>query len=148
MRFLKWVCWAGWLLLSSGAQMLAQPPLIDERLASTQGCQGINLEQAGYKDLAIAQLERAYAVAPNDATRNAILKRLERLQAQSTLDRIRRGMAEFFDRWQREAPFFDEGTFVLCGARRDPYACVGLVGDEPSCAPGWAGSGPLTSKGE
>src|SRR5438067_1330237 len=28
----------------------------------------IYLEQAGYKDLAIAQLERAYAVAPNEET--------------------------------------------------------------------------------
>jgi hypothetical protein len=102
----------------------------------TLGVSGaIYLEQAGYKDLAIAQLERAYAVAPNEETRQRILVRLQRLQAQSTIDRLRRGMSEFLDRWSHEAPFFDEATFVLTGPKRDPFACVGLVGVDATCDP-------------
>ena len=108
----------------------------------------IYLDQAGYRDLAIAQLERAYAVAPDEKTRELIRARLERMQAQSTLDRLRRGITDFLDRWQREAPFFDEGGFVLTGPQRDPWACVGLVGVDPSCAPGWAEIKPLTPQGE
>jgi len=108
----------------------------------------IYLDKAGYRDLAIAQLERAYAVAPDEETRKMILERLERMQAQSTLDRLRRGITEFLDRWQREAPFFGESQFVLTGPQRDPWACVGLVGTDPSCAPGWVDLKPLTPQGE
>lgn len=99
----------------------------------------IYLEQAGYKELAVAQLERAYAVAPNDEVRNRILAKLQRLQAQSALERLRRGSIDFLHRWTREAPFFDESTFVLVGPKRDPFACTGLVGSDPACATGWNG---------
>jgi hypothetical protein len=108
----------------------------------------IYLDQAGYRDLAIAQLERAYAVAPDEDTRDLIRRRLERMQAQSALDRIRRGITEFVDRWQGEAPFFGETQFLLTGPRRDPWACVGLVGVDPSCAPGFRDRTTLTPQGE
>ena len=114
-------------------------------LQTTLGLSGaVYLEQAGYTDLAIKQLERAYAVAPDDETRERIARRLDRLQAADVAARRRRGQTEFVELWQQQAAFLDEGQFVLVGPSRDVARCAGLVGNDPSCAIGWAGTQPVT----
>jgi len=100
----------------------------------------VYLEQAGHRDLAIAQLERAYAVAPNDDARDRIAAKLRRMQGAAALERVSRAKAYFIDRWKDEAPFLGEGTFVLVGPKRDVASCAGLVGEMPSCEPGWSGA--------
>jgi tetratricopeptide (TPR) repeat protein len=100
----------------------------------------VYLEQAGHRDLAITQLERAYAVAPNDATRDRIAAKLKRLQGAAALERVSRMQSYFVDRWQREAPFLSEGPFVLIGPKRKVASCAGLAGYSPACEPTWAGA--------
>ncbi|MGZ5967168.1 MAG: hypothetical protein ACXWP4_05840, partial [Polyangiales bacterium] len=82
----------------------------------------IFLERAGDRDLAIAQLERAYAVAPTDETRDRIAARLRRLQAQESLSRVERVQKFLVGRWRDEAPWLNEGLFVLMGPKRNAAA--------------------------
>lgn len=104
----------------------------------TLGISGaIYLEESGYRDLAVAQLERAYAVAINDETRQRIMNRLERLKANAAIERLRRGEIEFYQTWGKQAPFASEALFMVIGPRRDTEACVGLSGLEPRCKIGW-----------
>ncbi|GAC1352356.1 MAG: hypothetical protein NVSMB1_14400 [Polyangiales bacterium] len=97
------------------------------------------LEQAGQREVALTQLERAWTMAPNDETRDAIAARFQRMKGAARLDRVRRTQKFFADRWRDEAPFVDEGLFGLIGPRRDPMPCVGRL-SEPQCAPGWSGA--------
>jgi hypothetical protein len=78
------------------------------------------LEQAGYRTLAIEQLQRSYAVAPNEETREQIRIRLMRLEGQEAADRMRRELAGFEARWRRDAPFVDAGLFLLLEEGRPP----------------------------
>jgi tetratricopeptide (TPR) repeat protein len=100
----------------------------------------IFLERAGERDLAIAQLERAYAVAPTEDTRDKIAARLRRLQAQEALSRVERVQRFLLGRWRDEAPWLNEGLFVLMGPQRNAAACAGVTGIDPRCAPGWTGA--------
>lgn len=100
----------------------------------------IFLERAGDRELAIAQLERAYAVAPTDETRDKIAARLRRLQAQEALSRVERVQRFFVAHWRDEAPWLTESLFVLVGPQRQTAACAGLSGSDPRCAPGWSGA--------
>jgi len=95
------------------------------------------LERAGERDLAIAQLERAYAVAPNEDTRQRIVAKLRRLQAQESLARVQRLHNFLMDRWRNELGGLSESMFVLHGPRRDVAACAGLSGEDPRCDPSW-----------
>jgi tetratricopeptide (TPR) repeat protein len=106
----------------------------------------IFLERAGDRELAIAQLERAYAVAPTEETRDKIAARLRRLQAQEALSRVERVQRFFIGRWRDEAPWLNEGLFVLIGPQRSTAECAGLSGNDPRCAPGW--NGALAQKAE
>jgi tetratricopeptide (TPR) repeat protein len=99
------------------------------------------LEAGGLRDLAIAQLERNYALAPNDAAREQIAAKLQRMQASSTIEKLNAGISRFLRSWRDDASFAPEGLFVQVGPRRDVFACTGKVGDDPRCAPGWAGTG-------
>lgn len=95
------------------------------------------LERAGERDLAIAQLERAYAVAPTEDTRQRIAAKLRRLQAQESLARVERVHTYIMGRWRSEASWLGESLFVLVGPRRDVARCAGLTGDDPRCDPSW-----------
>jgi hypothetical protein len=100
----------------------------------------IFLERAGERDLAIAQLERAYAVAPTDETRDRIAARLRRLKAQEALSRVEHVQKFLVGRWRDEAPWATEGLFVLMGPQRNTAACAGVTGNDARCAQGWAGA--------
>jgi tetratricopeptide (TPR) repeat protein len=95
------------------------------------------LEKAGERDLAIAQLERAYAVAPSDDTRQRIAAKLRRLQAQESLARVERVHRFIIDRWRTEMPWTNESLFVVLGPQRDVPGCAGLSGDVVWCNPSW-----------
>lgn len=92
------------------------------------------LERNGYRDLAIAQLRRSYAIAPDEATRTKILRKLERLQAANVADTLTRDYEAFHRRWAQEAPFVNEAAFTLIGPNRDVAACAGKTGIDPACA--------------
>ena len=100
----------------------------------------IFLERAGERDLAIAQLERAYAVAPDDDTRQRIVAKLRRLKAQESIARIEQTQRFFLDAWRTQLPWTSESLFVLVGPRRDVASCAGISGEDPGCAPGWTGA--------
>jgi tetratricopeptide (TPR) repeat protein len=95
------------------------------------------LERAGERDLAIAQLERAYAVAPNDDTRQRIAAKLRRLQAQESLSRVERVHRYLMSRWRNEVSWTSESLYVLIGPQRDIAHCAGVAGEDPRCDPSW-----------
>ncbi len=89
----------------------------------------ILLERAGERDLAIAQLERAYAVAPNDDVRARIRARLERLSSQEMAARIEKNHRSFIDAWRSQLPWASESLMVVVGPATDPAPCAGSSGD-------------------
>jgi len=99
----------------------------------------IFLERAGERDLAVAQLERAYAVAPNDETRERIAAKLRRLRADDALARVERAHKATFLTWRSRFPWVTESMFVLVGPQTDIARCAGLVGTVEHCTPGWPG---------
>lgn len=99
------------------------------------------LAQAGAKGLAIAQLERAYAVATNDDVRERIAARLRKLQGDAALERAQRAMQGFVQVWRSEAPFVSESTMLLLGKQPAWARCAGLaglpsgsLGADPACS--------------
>jgi tetratricopeptide (TPR) repeat protein len=105
------------------------------------------LERNGYRDLAIAQLRRSYSIAPDEATRTKILRKLERLQAANVAEALSREYETFRGRWAQEGAFVTESTFTLIGPARDVAACAGRVGIDPACAFGFGATAatPLAS---
>lgn len=95
------------------------------------------LLQAGAKGLAIAQLERAYAVAPNDEVRERIATRLRKLQGDAALERAQRTMQGFVGAWKTEAPFVSESTKLLLGREGAWARCAGLAGSDTPCGSGF-----------
>ncbi|MFI5300636.1 MAG: hypothetical protein ACHREM_21325, partial [Polyangiales bacterium] len=53
------------------------------------------LVKAGHRDLAISQLQRAYAIAPDDETRASILHRLDALEGRAAREEIERTIKVF-----------------------------------------------------
>lgn len=121
-----------WRVIGAGAAQRAVE--LGYRLDTLGYTGAIFLERNGYRDLAIAQLQRSYAIAPDDATRSKILRKLERLQAANVADALTRDYEAFHGRWAQEAPFVTESAFTLIGPKRDVAACAGKTGIEPSCA--------------
>lgn len=99
----------------------------------------IFLERAGERDLAIAQLERAYAVAPNDATRERIAAKLRKLRAQDVVARVEQLQRAMIGLWLGRFPWLSESLLVAIGPPREVAACAGLVGTVERCTPGWPG---------
>lgn len=99
----------------------------------------IFLERAGERDLAIAQLERAYAVAPNDDTRDRIAAKLRRLQAADALSRVEAAHRATYTVWRSRFPWLTESLFALVAPQTDVAGCAGLVGAVERCTPGWTG---------
>lgn len=93
------------------------------------------LAQSGAKGLAIAQLERAYAVATNDDVRERIAARLRKLQGDAALERAQRAMQGFVGAWKTEAPFVSESTKLLLGREGAWARCAGVT-DAP-CGSGF-----------
>ncbi|MBI2389726.1 MAG: hypothetical protein HYV09_09020 [Deltaproteobacteria bacterium] len=99
----------------------------------------IFLERAGERDLAIAQLERAYALAPNDETRERIASKLRKLRAQDVVARVEGLQRAMINLWLGRFPWLSESMLVVVGPPRDVAGCAGLVGTLERCTPGWPG---------
>ena len=108
----------------------------------------IQLEKAGHRDLAISQLQRSYAMAPTDEAREAIGRRLDRLQGKAALEQVERTRKVVLERWEHDAPYVNEATIVLAGPRRDVAACAGQSGRDAVCADGWAGALAAAKRGQ
>lgn len=117
-----------------GAQAAQRAVELGFRLDTLGYTGALFLERNGYRELAIAQLRRTYALAPDEATRAKIARKLERLQAANVAEALAHDFEQFHARWAREAPFVPESLFQLIGPRRDAAACAGKVGLEPACA--------------
>ena len=147
-----WGAYASYLMFE-GAQYLDEPEKVKWRIVGAKAAQravelgffmdtlslsgAAFLERAGERDLAIAQLERAYAVAPNDDTRQRIVAKLRRLQAQESIARVERLHNYLMGRWRDELPWTSESLFVLIGPPRDVAGCAGLVSDLTRCDTSW-----------
>lgn len=126
-----------WRIVGAGAaQRAVELGYFMESLSITGA---LFLERAGERDLAIAQLERAYAIAPNDETRARIVTKLRALKAQDALSRVQRLRDAVFTVWRNEYPWLSESMFALVGPRHDVMACAGLAGTSERCTPGWTG---------
>lgn len=97
------------------------------------------LERAGERDLAIAQLERAFAVAPNEETRERILQRLRALRAEDAVARVQETRNKMFTTWRDRYPWLSETMFNLVGPQHNVLECAGLAGTVARCTPGWTG---------
>jgi len=123
---------ARWRVIGAGAAQRAVE--LGYRIDTLGYTGALFLERNGYRDLAIAQLRRSYAIAPDEATRTKILRKLERLQAANVADSLAHDYETFYGRWAVEAPFVNESAFMLIGPQRDVAACAGKTGLEPTCA--------------
>ena len=92
----------------------------------------------GERRTAIQFLQHAYALAPDDATRQEIAARLEMMQASEMSDRARDLMNAIEARWRAEYPFLDRGTYMLLGPVTDAVACTGPgASTRTECARDW-----------
>jgi hypothetical protein len=79
------------------------------------------LTKQGAEELAVRQLEQAYAVTSNEKTREEIRLKLERLQNKRLLHDIEEGRRQFEAQLARGYPYADEAFSVLVGPRRPRY---------------------------
>lgn len=147
-----WGAYASFLMFE-GAQYLPEADKTHWRVRGAQAAQravelgyfmdslsvtgALFLERAGERDLAIRQLERAYAVAPNDEMRERIALKLRRLQAEGGIARIQDLHQRMVGAWRDQFPWVNESTIVLLPAVRDAAACAGVTGLDPRCALNW-----------
>jgi hypothetical protein len=87
------------------------------------------LTKQGAEELAVRQLEQAYAVTSSEKTREEIRLKLERLQGKRLLREIEEGRRQFEADLARGYPYADEAFSVLVGPRRPRWV------DPPRTAP-------------
>jgi hypothetical protein len=122
-----------------GAQAATRAAELGYVMDSLSYTGAIFLERAGERALAISQLERAYAVAPNDDARDRIASKLKRMHADESLKRVARAHEKTYQVWRTRFPWLTESLFVLAGPSTDVAACAGMVGSAERCTPGWTG---------
>jgi hypothetical protein len=92
----------------------------------------------GERDASIQFLERAYALANDDAARAEIAARLEVLQASRQRDEAQNAIGAVERQWRRDFPFVTRGEYLLLGPVVDEAACAGLVrGGAAECPSSW-----------
>ncbi len=95
-------------------------------------------ERLGEREAAIPFLERAYALAEDDATRDDILLRLSRLHAGQAADCTRDAIALVDSGWRKDYPFISRGTYLLIEPAPPAFQCVGPgSSSEKGCARTW-----------
>ena len=149
-----WGAYASFMMFE-GAQYLPEPEKRAWRVIGAKAAQravelgyfldslsisgAVFLERAGERDLAIAQLERAFAVAPNDETRDRILGQLRRLHAQGSVAKVQRAQNAKLTAWRHQWPWLSETMFTQAAPQHDVLGCAGLAGTSERCTPGWTG---------
>lgn len=122
-----------------GAQAASRASELGYVMDSLSYTGALFLERAGERDLAVSQLERAYAVAPNDEARERIAAKLKRMRADESLKRVALAHEKTFQTWRTRFPWLTESLFVLAGPSTDAASCAGMVGVAERCTPGWQG---------
>lgn len=97
------------------------------------------LNQAGEREAARTALERAYAVAEDDETREGIRWQLERIQASAAADERERRRLLVERRRARSFPSLSTTTFLLLGPTKSPLSCLGPGSSaRPECPTTWS----------
>jgi hypothetical protein len=97
------------------------------------------LNRAGEREAARTALERAYAVAEDDETREDIRRQLERIQTSATADERERRRLLVERRRARTFPSLSTTSFLLLGPTKSPLACLGPGSSaRPECPPTWS----------
>ncbi len=90
------------------------------------------LTKQGADELAVRQLEQAYAVTSNERTREEIRFKLERLQNQQLIQRMEEGRRQFEADLQQGYPYADEAFSVLVGPRRPRWVDIDPASPAPA----------------
>jgi hypothetical protein len=94
------------------------------------------LTRAGANKAAIAQLQRAYALADDADTRDQIVQKLERLQASTSVEA---SVARVEHEWRTHVPHVSRSMALLLGPFRDAAACAGKSTHEhKACRADWS----------
>ena len=97
------------------------------------------LGRAGEREAARKALERAYAVADDDDTRDRVRAQLDKLDASAHADERERRRLAIEKRRVRTLPFVSPTTFLLVGPGSSPLTCVGPGSSaRPECPTDWA----------
>ena len=98
----------------------------------------------GEREAAIPFLERAYALAEDEATRKDIVARLEMMHAGQAAD-CARDAAKFVEGgWRKDYPFLSRGTYLMVAPYAPSFRCVGPGSErEPGCASDWEAARPV-----
>lgn len=92
---------------------------------------------------AVDELRHAYVLSDDPGERAEIAAQIARLESDRpgelpSPEAAQIDMTYIDNRWRREAPFLDRGTFLLVGPARDALRCAGRAHvDQPECALEW-----------
>jgi len=96
------------------------------------------LNRAGEREAARRALERAYAVAEDDDTRESVRFQLDKLHAAGQADERERHRLVIERRRSKTMPFIPTTGFLLLGPPKSPLACVGPGSSaRPECPTDW-----------
>lgn len=83
------------------------------------------LGATGEREASIRYLERAWALADDDVTKDYVLGQLRKVRASSEAAEAEKTGRRFERAWQRSYPFLTRSQFTLLGPMPDPAACAG-----------------------
>jgi hypothetical protein len=93
----------------------------------------------GEKEASIRFLQRAYALADDDAKRAEISAKLELFKASREEEQAQDVIQMIDSKWRREMPFLSRDEFMLLGPLRGPASCAGPDSERRrECAQSWA----------
>jgi hypothetical protein len=120
----------GWR--QEGVEALRQASTFDGVPYWLPGLTARLLTKQGAEDLAVRQLEQAYAITSNEKTREEIRFKLERLKHKQLIRVVEEGRQQFEAQLaQSYAAYADEAFSVLMGPRRPRWVDVPPVGPPP-----------------
>jgi tetratricopeptide (TPR) repeat protein len=96
------------------------------------------LSKRGQRAAAISMLERAFAVAPDDATRLDITNRLRAFRGEEEAAAVRDRVRAFESAWRADLPFVSLTKEIVLGPPVAAFACVGAGSRaDHRCRPTW-----------
>lgn len=94
------------------------------------------LTRAGEKEAAIRHIQRAYALADDEATRRELRIKLEKLQATHDAEAA---VSRVEGEWRARYPFVSRNAALLLGPYRSPAECAGPQSyRDPKCPHDWS----------
>lgn len=96
------------------------------------------LNRSGEREAALRALERAYAVADDDETRESVRFQLDKVKASTQADERERRRLVIERKRSKLMPFTSTTMFLLLGPPKSPLACVGPGSRaRPECPADW-----------